>query len=105
MNTAVVTVSTEVFPSALILHPSKGARDLDDFEHLELIGDLEVVEVLERQAALEAGLDLAHVVLEALERIELAFVDYHVGSQQPYLGVAAPHEAFGDVAARDRPDT
>src|SRR5690606_35001676 len=55
--------------------PSRGserARYLRDFEDLELVPDLDVVVALQRQAALEAFLDLAHVVLEALERIELA---------------------------------
>ena len=57
----------------------------DDLEDLELVADLEVVEVLERQAALEAGLDLAHVVLEALERVELAVVDHDVVAQHAHL--------------------
>ena len=65
--------------------------DFDDLEDLELVAFLDVVVVLQRQAALEAGLDLAHVVLEALERIELAGVDDHVVAQQAHLRAAAHH--------------
>src|SRR5258706_3558062 len=39
------------------------ARDLDHFEDLELVTHLHVVEVLQAQAALEARLHLAHVLL------------------------------------------
>src|SRR5918993_4831865 len=47
-------------------------RHLHDLVHLELVALLHVVEAADRQAALEPGLHLAHVVLEPLERIELA---------------------------------
>ena len=39
-----------------------------------MVAFLEIVEVLDVQAALEAFLDLSHVVLEALERLEFAGV-------------------------------
>src|SRR5262249_23571158 len=45
---------------------SQGGRFLHDFVGLEHIADLDVVEALDREAALVAGHDLAHVVLEAL---------------------------------------
>ena len=61
-----------------ILRHLEGTGDLDDFVHLELVTDLEIVEVLQRKAAFESGLDLAHVVLEALQGVELAVVDHHV---------------------------
>src|ERR671914_150128 len=48
--------------------------DLHDLVHLELIALLHVVEAADRKTALEAGLHLADVVLEALQRIELAVV-------------------------------
>src|ERR1041385_9050347 len=56
-------------------------RDLDGLEHLELVAFLDVREVLQRHAALESRLHLAHVVLEALERIDVAGVDDHVVAQ------------------------
>src|SRR5438874_10666162 len=74
------------------------ARDLDHLEDLDLVAHLDVVEVLERQPALEPGLHLAHVVLEALERIELAGVDHDAGTNEPHGG-AAPHHAVGHHAA------
>ena len=48
-------------------------------------------------------LHLAHVVLEALQRIELAVVDHDVVAQQAHLR-AAPHHAVEHVAAGDRAD-
>src|SRR5262245_13752429 len=53
----------------------RGGRDALLQEHLDHVADLDVVEALEADAALEPGLDLAHVVLEAAERSDLAFVD------------------------------
>ena len=44
-----------------------GALDLARLVDLEHVAFLEVVEALEQDAALEALLDLAHVVLEALQ--------------------------------------
>src|SRR6185312_3827860 len=83
--------------------PSERARGLDDLVHLELVALLHIVEVLDRQAALEARLHLAHVVLEALQRIELAVVDHDVVAQHADLRAAA-HEALLHVAARDHAD-
>src|SRR5215208_5706221 len=49
-----------------------------DFDH---VADLQVVVILQADAALEAGLDLAHVVLEAPQRADLAFEHHHVVTQ------------------------
>ena len=49
------------------------------------------------------GLHFAHVVLEALERIELAVVDDHVVAQQAHLRAALDH-AFEHHTAGDRAD-
>src|SRR5690606_12512692 len=72
-------------------------------EDLELVADLDVVVALERQAALEAFLDLADVVLEALEGIELARPDDGVVAQQPDVRTPA-HRPFEDHAAGDVAD-
>src|SRR5688572_8890889 len=82
---------------------SQRARDLDDFVHLELVALLHVVEAADRQAALEPGLHLTHVVLEALERVELAVVDDDVVAQHADAR-AATDDAFEHVAAGDRAD-
>ena len=51
------------------------------------------------------GLHLAHVVLEAAQRAELAFVDHDVVAQQPRLRVAGARDAaVGDHAAGDGAD-
>src|SRR3954469_19345500 len=47
---------------------------LDD-ERLDGVPDLDVVVLLEADAALEAGLDLRNVVLEAAQRTDAPFVD------------------------------
>src|SRR5690348_4425161 len=47
---------------------SNGSRDPFDHEGFDHIADLDVVVLLEADAALEPGLDLRHVVLEAPER-------------------------------------
>src|SRR5574341_1990630 len=62
--------------------------DFLDFEELELIALGDVVVVLQLDAALEAFLDFAHIVLHALERLELAGVDDHVVAQQAEARVA-----------------
>ena len=78
----------------------RGSPDFLDVEALDHVADLDVVVVLERHAALEAVLDLADLVLEALQRLQRAFVDHHVVAQQADLGAALDH-AFRDHAAGD----
>src|SRR5215813_4673090 len=70
---------------------------------LDDVADLHVLVVLEGHAAFLAGEYLAHVVLEALELAELAFVHHHVVADEPHIGAALDH-AVGDPAARDVAD-
>src|SRR5215471_15009927 len=77
---------------------AENGRDLLDLERLDDVSDLDVLVLLEPDAALEALLDLRHVVLEAAERSDLAFVDHAVVPQQADLG-APGDRALGDVAA------
>src|SRR5207253_1693788 len=74
-------------------------EDFDD------VADLDVVEALERDAALETRLDLADVFLEAAERSDLALPGDDVVAEQAGLGVAAaPDRALEDRAAGDHAD-
>src|SRR5208283_1674346 len=69
----------------------------ESFDHVAL---LEIVEIRDAGAALEARLDLCGVVLEALERIQAAREDDNVVSQQPHFAV--PHQrAVLDVQPGD----
>src|SRR5690606_4533247 len=97
------------FPTRRSSDLSERARNLRDLEDLELVADLDVVVALQGQAALEALLDLADVVLEALERVELPGPDDGVVAQQAHMGATAhralEHHAPGDVAdPRDAED-
>src|SRR5437773_11820398 len=74
-----------------------------DFVDFELVADLEVVEVFHGHAALETGFHLAHVVLEALEGIDLARMDDHVVAQHTHHCVAA-HETLEHHASSHGPD-
>src|SRR5688572_3881384 len=83
-----------------LLTVSGGLRHPLHLEHFDDVANLDVVEVLEAHAALEAGLDLGDIVLEALERGELAFPHHDVVAQQARLGVALARDAaVGDHAA------
>ena len=80
-------------------------RPLDGLDVVAL-DDVALADVLivgERHAALLAGRHLLHLVLEALEGGERAFVDHDVVADEPDLG-AALHLALGDAAARDLAD-
>src|SRR6266852_7546991 len=80
-----------------------GNRDPFHGEDLDDVADLEVVELLEADAALEARLHLADVVLEAAERSYLAFVDDDVVAEETRLRVAGTRDApFGHHAAGNR---
>src|SRR5688500_10634537 len=81
----------------------EGARDLLGTVALDHVADLEVVEVLDADAALEALLDLLHVVLEAAERAEVAVVDLDRVADHADLG-AALERAAADVRAGDGAD-
>src|SRR5690242_16054578 len=55
-------------PTGLDALALQRARHFLHFEQLELVAFLDVVEVLQGQAAFEAGLDFLDVILEALQR-------------------------------------
>src|SRR5580698_2476553 len=59
-------------------------RDFGNLEDFELIAFDDIVEVLDRHTALEALTDFLDVVLEALERIELAREDDDVVAQHAH---------------------
>src|SRR5262245_14225594 len=75
---------------------------LDHLEGLDDVAHLDVVVPSDPETALEAFLDLAHVVLEALQRVELAGVDDLAVANQAHpvvaLDEALHHVAAGDVA-------
>src|SRR2546422_1250911 len=60
------------------------ARHLFDAVGLDQVADLHVVEVLNADAALEALANLAHVVLEALERPDRPFVHLDAVADHPH---------------------
>src|SRR3954470_15039593 len=78
------------------------AFDLACLEDLEDVALLDVLIALERDAALVALGDLAHVVLEALERADPTGPDDRAVAHQPHRRTAADGAAR-DVAAGDRP--
>src|SRR3954463_13715480 len=80
-----------------------GARDLALLERLDDVAGLEVLEVGQADAALEARLHLADVVLEALERRDRALPDDRALAEEAHLG-ATGDDAVLDEAARHPPD-
>src|SRR6185437_13151269 len=83
--------------------PSQRALDGFDLETLDDVALLHVLIVGEGHAAFLADLDLAHFVLEALERRQVAFMDHDIVADQANLRATA-HQAFGDLAARHLAD-
>src|SRR3712207_5180098 len=85
---------------------SKGSlglpRDFDDLEELQNVAFLDVVEVLDADAALEALADRAGVVAEALEGAYVALVDHRAVAHQADA-VVAEDLAAGDHAAGHDP--
>src|SRR3989338_4086200 len=71
---------------------SEGTRHFLDLKELELIALFDVVVILELDTALEAFLDFAHIVFQALQGFDLSGVDHHVFAQQTEVCVA------GDLA-------
>src|SRR3954464_11223997 len=67
---------------------------------LDAVADLDVVEVLDADTALEAFADLAHVVLEPAQRVDRALEDFHAVADDADARVAAnepaPHRTAGD---------
>src|SRR5512143_1943953 len=78
------------------------ARDFLGAIALDDVADLDVVEVLDANAALEAFAHLAHVVLKALERGNRAVEHLHAVADDTDTALpvdhAAPHRAAGDRA-------
>src|SRR3954453_14780558 len=77
--------------------------DLAGLEELEDVAHLDVLVALEHDAALEALVDLLHVVLEAAKRSHPARPHDRAVADQADLGDAG-HLAIRDQAAGDRPD-
>ena len=67
------------------------ARDFNDLVDLELVANLDIVVVPQRQAALESRLHFPHVVLEALERVAAPRCGSRRCRRNIDLGVAPPH--------------
>src|SRR3954451_2014347 len=81
--------------------PTSGAGLLPHLERLDDVADLDVVEVAERDAALEALADLGGVFLEPAEAGDGEVLRHHSAvAEEPRLAVA-PDEAGPDDAARD----
>src|SRR5579871_3505201 len=79
-----------------------GPRDLPLLVGLDDVALVQVLEVGEADAALEALVHLAHVILEAPQRGDGALPDHHALAQEAHLR-AAGDDAAADVAAGDRP--
>src|SRR5207248_4076254 len=74
-------------------------------EHFDHVADLDVVVLLEADAALDPGPHLADIVLEAAQRSDLPLVHDDVVAQQPRLRVAGARDApLGHHAAGERPE-
>src|SRR5207237_3925314 len=84
-------------------HREIRALDLANVVGLEDVAFLDVVEVLEVDAALEALLDLAHVVLEGPQLGDRRVVD-HGALADDAAARAAADDAARDVAAGDGAD-
>src|SRR5262245_46971254 len=82
---------------------SRRDRDALHREDFDDIADLDVIELLEPDAALEPALHFADIVLEAAQRSDLALVDHDVVAQQPRLRVTRARDAsLGDDADGNR---
>src|SRR4029079_2620356 len=94
-------------PGRTSARPARRARsdpgDLAFLERLDHVAGLEVLIVLEADTALEAVAHLAHVVLEAPQRGDLALPDDRAVAQEAHLGTTGD-DATRDVATRDLAD-
>src|SRR5690606_14795106 len=81
----------------------QGALDALDAEAFDDVAGADVFVVLEGHAAFLAHRHFLDPVLEALERLELAFVDNDVVAEQAHTGTALD-DALGDTAAGDLAD-
>src|SRR3984893_7861396 len=84
--------------------PSSGAGDFPELVGLDDVAGLEVLEVAEADAAFEALLDLAGVVLEPLERGDRAVPDHDPLAQETDSRAARDHAVL-HVAAGHPADT
>src|SRR5918999_1856917 len=66
-------------------------------EGLDHVAHLDVLEALEPDATLESGCDLAHVVLEALQRSHSCLVDHGTVAHETSPGIAT-NDSLGDIA-------
>src|SRR3954470_6803619 len=80
------------------------ARHFFDLERFQHVADLEVVEVLDADTALETLLHPPDVFLEALQARQTTLVDLAAIPDNPD-GVAAPDQAVANEAARDDADS
>ena len=71
-------------PAGGMRRRSQRARDLFDLVGLDHVALADVVVALDRHAALEAFLDLAHVLLEALQGAQHAVEDHHMVAQEAH---------------------
>src|SRR4029453_12201254 len=72
-------------------------------KRFDRVTDLHVVEILNANAALVSACDFGSILLESLQRSDLAFEDDHVVAQETNFSVACEF-AIGDVAARNHTD-
>src|SRR5687767_10195249 len=95
-------VADAIWSESQNLHRYSDALHREDFDH---VADLDVVVIRQADAALEARLHLADVVLEAAQRSDLAFVHDDVVAQQAGLRFAGACDApFGHHAAGNGAD-
>ena len=74
-----------------------------DAEAFDDVVGADVFVVFEGHATFLAGLDFLDFILEALERLELAFVDNDVVAQEADAGTTF-HDAFGDLTSGNLAD-
>src|SRR5690606_11393362 len=70
----------------------------DHFIAFEVVADFDVVESFDGDPALVSILDLSNIVLEALERADLAVIDDHAVANDPEP-VISPYATFDDIAS------
>src|SRR5579872_6260909 len=93
-------------PSRTRLPAARSAKltfHLPRLVRLDHVALLDVLEVREHDAALEAGVDLAHVLVEASQACDRRVVDHGRVAHEPHA-CTADNMSLGDEAAGDRPD-
>ena len=68
-----------------------GPRDLALVERFDDVALAQVLEVAEDDAALEAGLDLANVVVDPAQRLDRALPDHQTFTDEAHLGATRDH--------------